>query len=946
MSLELAQWLTEHQQTLLSRWVAQAAPNALTSLSHKGRGAGGEGLRHEPIPFTTANGEDIDRITNDMYQHLVLAAQGDRTALHTLGAHLNADTFAYVPQLLELGFQLRRAAWDMLQADMTEPTRQQALMDELIELVEYFAGVVTQAAVQQARHEIQERSEQAEFIAQSMTVAIEESDRTALQLSALNDVSQMLAASLDSTEQDQVIDLIGNQLNQLLDVAHIALWLDDESDVPDDTIVPSLTVAHDSTTRTLSLQQTWGSETHPLQGVCLLINPENEDHYHDLTIAAYLTGEILFEMQPEPEQQGIWYQPGYGVLALPLLVKERAIGVLVLQDPNPDDKLTRQQREVARTIVSQAAIVLDNIRLYAEIRRFNSELEQVITQRTSELQTEKDRLHTLHEISTEVSSTLDLDTLLETSLTALVRITSASYGMVMVIDQESFQLETRARLGLPEENLHHRLPMGTGIAGWVVEHKKPVIIVDVHLDERVLISDLTLDDDAADEQTLSGSLIAVPLIAHNEVSGVIIIGHPQKTYFNDDHLRMLTASAGAIALGIHNANLYLAIVSEMEYRSELLQRQRRETTQIQSILQSLSDGVVVCDADGDILLANPAASRILNYEIEQLLLSNLQTVQERMMPASIADMSLIELMQRPMNTNNEPRILEHTTRIDRHDVNLKLGPVIKENIQEDIEILGALLVIRDITRERQYDRLKTEFIGTMSHELRTPMTAIKGFTQMLAMGGLGQINDTQREILTTIQTNAERMISIINDVLSITKIETGAIDLEIRPLHLVEVLSGVVSELQSFISKRQHELHLSIPPGLPLIRADRTCLHQILFNILGNAVKYTPSEGEIWVEAYEANLDAIPGTVRDKIIAGRRYTRIDIRDTGVGIAAEEQERIFERFYRTENPLKVEAGGTGLGLSLTKPLIELLGGRIWLKSEINEGSTFSFILPAV
>jgi len=259
--------------------------------------------------------------------------------------------------------------------------------------------------------------------------------------------------------------------------------------------------------------------------------------------------------------------------------------------------------------------------------------------------------------------------------------------------------------------------------------------------------------------------------------------------------------------------------------------------------------------------------------------------------------------------------------------------------------VGALLVLRDMTREVESDRMKIEFIGTMSHELRTPMTAIKGFTQLLSMGGLGPLNDTQKEFVTTIYSNTERMIALINDVLDITKIESGSVDLEWRPLHLAEALSGVVAELKGQVAERGHALTISIPPGLPLLRGDAFRLHQVLYNLLSNAVKYTPRGGEISVAAHEAVLAELPERVRDAVSQGRRYTQVDVRDTGVGIASEELARIFDRFYRTENPLKIEAGGTGLGLSLVKPLVQLLGGQIWVTSELGVGSTFSFILPA-
>jgi signal transduction histidine kinase len=300
-----------------------------------------------------------------------------------------------------------------------------------------------------------------------------------------------------------------------------------------------------------------------------------------------------------------------------------------------------------------------------------------------------------------------------------------------------------------------------------------------------------------------------------------------------------------------------------------------------------------------------------------------------------------ELLAQPTNERHEPRIFATTFEMGTRMISVTLGPVL--NSKESL--MGVVAVFRDITREVESDRLKTEFIGAVSHELRTPMTSIKGFTQLLAMGSLGPVNDTQKEFLQIIQTNAERMISIINDLLDITKIETGSVELDLRPLHLAETLSNVVMELQSNIQSREHELTISIPPGLPLVRADAKRLNQILFNLLSNAVKYTPRGGMITLEAHEVDIEVVPEALREGLKPAARYALVEVRDTGVGIALEEQERIFDRFYRTENPLKVEAGGTGLGLSLVRPLVQLLGGRIWVRSTLNEGSTFSFVVPA-
>jgi len=435
-------------------------------------------------------------------------------------------------------------------------------------------------------------------------------------------------------------------------------------------------------------------------------------------------------------------------------------------------------------------------------------------------------------------------------------------------------------------------------------------------------------------------MIAVPLFVQGEVIGVMTLSHPQTHFFSEGHVRLLNACAGAIAIGINNANLFRMISAEAERRYELLDRQQKETSQIAAILQSLLDGVIVCDLYGGVISINQAASRILHRPLEELLLWNLHDIIHRYLGNHAAELPLDDLLRRPLTVDGAARTFTTTAVIAGKTINFALSPVLKD----DDELLGALLVLRDITREVEADRMKNEFIGTMSHELRTPMTAIKGFTQLLAMGGLGQLNDTQREFVNTIYNNTERMINLINDVLEITKIESGSIDLEWRALHLAEALSGVIAELQPQIAQRHHQLTISLPPGLPLIRADSMRLHQILFHILSNAVKYTPAGGSITIAAREVMNVDLPEPIRSTLSDNRRYLLLSISDTGVGIRPEDLPRIFDRFFRSDNPLKVEAGGTGLGLSIVKPLVELLGGRIWVESTVGVGSTFSLVLP--
>lgn len=899
MSTLLATWLMDQRATLMPIWAELlAAPDVhLAAIA----APPDDGL------VATLNPPTVD--VADLYAAVLRAAQADSAALDALLRQLalGEGSEGALGPVLDLARQLQRCAHNLLRQKVSDPVTALELVEQLDDLFDHATSKLTNVWSDYNSELIRER----EFIAASLDSASASADRRALQLQSLNVISQQLSAIL---EEDQLIELLMTNLFNLTGIAQITLW----------------ETAADE--QHLMVRESTGTAELPTAHLQIAL-----EHPSDLVALAMRKGQTQFAIQPDAAQQGPWLLPDCGVLAMPMLVSERVMAVVGLQDTDPINHL-RLQQDLVQAVVNQTAIALQNARLYTEVRALNVELERRVAERTRELQDEKDRLATIHQISVEVSSTLDLDSLLETSLQILADITRAERASIMLVEQDGSLLVTRKVLGVEGDPQNYvRFPIGSGIAGWVAQYRKGVIIDDVSKDERWVAAP------GMSVRRREGAMTAVPLVVQGEVLGVLSLSHNQKGFFTEGHLRLLNASAGSIAIGVNNANLFQMISAEAERRYELLDRQEKASSQIQAILQSLSDGVIVCDLEGDVLTINPAAAEILarNVDDMQLWSLNLHEIIARYMGNRAHELPLRDLLHRPMSRDDQPRIFESTLKVGVRTIAFLLGPVLKENG----ELLGALLMLRDMTREVEADRLKTEFIGTMSHELRTPMTAIKGFTQLLSMGGLGPLNETQREFVTTIYNNTERMIALINDVLDITKIEAGSADIEWRSLHLAEAISGVVAELKNLAAERNHELNISIPPGLPLVRADAHRLHQILYNLLINAIKYTPKGGQIWVTAHETSIDALPEEIRDQVPHGQRYTQLSVRDTGVGIAEEDLPRVFDRFYRTENTLKIEAGGTGLGLSLARPLIELLGGKIWVQSTLGAGSTFSIILPA-
>jgi signal transduction histidine kinase len=224
------------------------------------------------------------------------------------------------------------------------------------------------------------------------------------------------------------------------------------------------------------------------------------------------------------------------------------------------------------------------------------------------------------------------------------------------------------------------------------------------------------------------------------------------------------------------------------------------------------------------------------------------------------------------------------------------------------------------------NRLKSDFLATMSHELRTPLNSILGFSEVLVSGS--GLSDKQQRWVRNIQSSGERLLNLINDILDLAKIEAGKMQVRLSAFSAYDVCEGLLAMFRPLAEKKNIELRSQLEPGIPLLRQDVVKLQQILSNLLSNAIKFTPEGGRVQLRAEADPL----------------YVVLTVTDTGVGIAPEEQELVFEKFRQSGNPMTREHAGTGLGLSIVRELSKLLGGEVTLQSELGRGSTFTVRLP--
>jgi signal transduction histidine kinase len=232
---------------------------------------------------------------------------------------------------------------------------------------------------------------------------------------------------------------------------------------------------------------------------------------------------------------------------------------------------------------------------------------------------------------------------------------------------------------------------------------------------------------------------------------------------------------------------------------------------------------------------------------------------------------------------------------------------------------------------------KSEFVSFVAHELKNPMTSIKGYTELLAAGAVGGVNEAQSNFLATIRSNIERMNTLVSDLNDLSKIEAGRLRLEFKALKVPGVIDDTVRSLRKQIEEKGQQLLIQAGADLPDAWADRTRLAQVLVNLVSNAHKYTPQGGKIQVGA-----EASPN--RWDPAGAQQVIHIWVKDDGIGISPEDQKKIFQKFFRSEDPKTREVPGTGLGLNITRSLVEMQGGRIWFESELRRGTTFHFTVP--
>ncbi len=655
----------------------------------------------------------------------------------------------------------------------------------------------------------------------------------------------------------------------------------------------------------------------------VLQGSELEQEEWDVALREELGNRAMYDQRPRS-----W-------VGVPMIVADTVVGVIGLQNYESNQAYSEYDVNLLSTIASWAGIALDNARMFEHITTFASNLEQRVAERTTELEEantqlrqEKDSLETVHAITLQLTSTLNLEEIINASLEVTSHKLGVSRGSIMLRELESGQLMCRAVLQEQGIVQSTEIPISfggsEGLVGWVMQNQEPVLIPDVLQDTRWVV-----EAGRADEVR---SIVAVPLKTSDSTLGVLILSSPDVNYFTESQLRLLATIGNEIAIATNNAQLYAYLNEVATKLSDLLQLQKEETSRSQAILESLTEGVIVLDEDKKIERFNVAADQMLGIPARAVLnqpMAVLATQGEAEQQRKRARILHSSLETGLANISEQSVIYSMSFELPKspgpQTITMNIAPVVGLDGQN----YGTVAVLRDITREIESDRAKREFISKVSHELRTPLTSVKGYVDLLLLGSSGVLSVDQVGYLRVIKTNANRLMDLINDFLDMSRIESGRIKLSFGQVDLRDVLDDVLQSLKLEADAKTLHVSVDIADDLPTFTADEKRLTQIIFNLFSNAVKYTYDQGGIAIRAFLNPAGMI---------------QVEVEDTGVGMSPEQLDRLFRPFYRADNPLREQVGGTGLGLAISKSLVEQHNGEMWVTSEEGIGSTFRFILP--
>lgn len=578
----------------------------------------------------------------------------------------------------------------------------------------------------------------------------------------------------------------------------------------------------------------------------------------------------------------------------PIYSRGEIIGFLNVDSATPGF-FNQSHADRLRAFADQAGVAIQNAHLFKESQRRVSELAIV-----SNVALDGAAGRPLDEIVTR--ATVMLSQLWPTAKLGFLFVDEADQSLRMHPSYHGVPREYAASL---------RVPSGQGITGWAVREKQPVLVGDVTTDARYWPGPAGMRSE-----------MTAPLIVGGRAIGVVNVEAPQLDAFSADDLRLLTTLAGQLATIFEKARLDAKLA---EYAEALERRVAERTAEIrsqqartQAILDALGEGVVVTDLHGTILYLNPTAEVLTGYSAREALGRNPRLWKSDQTPAAVYE----DMWRTILNGETwRGEIVNRRKDGALYDASLTIAPI----LSGDNRLSGFVGVQHDISRLKELDRLKSEFVSNVSHELRTPLSNIKLYLGLLERGRPEQ----RAQYVEVLKREELRLEYLIEDLLTLSRIDLVKIDMQLEPLDMDILARQLVADRQALALSKELTLAYHVQPApLPAVLADAAMISQVLTNLMSNAMNYTPAGETITVRVEQQDA----------------WLTISVQDTGVGISDQDRAHLFERFYRGQAARQTGAPGTGLGLAICQEIVRRHNGKITVESALGKGSTFTVWLP--
>lgn len=515
------------------------------------------------------------------------------------------------------------------------------------------------------------------------------------------------------------------------------------------------------------------------------------------------------------------------------------------------------------------------------------QLRRAFEQMRASLQARLDELNRLLIVSQGVASSLEMQDAVKPVLEAALATGASAVRVVLspaILPKTSIELPSRFSLG----------PAGERYA-----HLDAQILQRAQQQDHIILPNFTRPRPSETDSNLPqpASLLAVALRHENRYYGVMWAAYDQARSFSEADARFVTTLAGQAALAAANAHLFLNVEAS-----------RR---QLEAILHSTPDPVLVIDPQNRLLLANPAAGRVVGVEVGRS--------EGQLVGVVIKQKALLDLLQAAPGERQSAEIMFPGGRTYLATAS---------SVMAEGRPVGRVCILRDVTHFKELDSMKSEFVATVSHDLRSPLTLMRGYATMLEM--VGELNEQQQGYVRKIISGVENMSRLVNNLLDLGRIEIG-VGLQVESVPIQDIIERVVGALQLQANQKNIGLKVDAARDLPThVEADQALLHQGVYNLVENAIKYTPNGGQVSVNVRVA----------------QQYLFFEIRDNGIGISSADLPRLFEKFYRGKQREARSQHGTGLGLAIVRSIAERHGGRVWVESELGKGSSFFLQIPMV